>query len=135
MSDRLITDLCPELQPIYKEWLSNCKDAGLNVAAIVTWRSSVDQNAAKAQGLSKAGAGSSPHNCCNDDGSPNSKAFDFGVFEDDGKYVTDGKDPRYTQAAEIGKSLGLVWGGEFHSIFDPDHLELKNWRTDSETMT
>ena len=129
MSDRAISDLCPELQILAREWLAQCKAAKLNVGLIVTWRSPADQNAAEAEGLSNASAGQSPHNCCNTDGTPASKAFDFGVFEADGKYVTDGSDARYQQAAEIGKSLGLVWGGDFSSIFDPDHLELSNWKT------
>ena len=127
MTDRNISDLCPELQIIAKEWLIQCKAQGLNVSIIVTWRSAIDQNTAKAQGLSNAAAGQSPHNCCNPDGSPNSKAFDFGVFEDDGSYVTNGSDPRYEQAAGIGKELGLQWGGDFVNFPDRDHLEMKNW--------
>ena len=128
MSDRAVKDLCPALQPIASAWMAACKDAGLIVALIVTWRSAADQNMAHAAGRSNAVAGSSPHNCCNADGTPGSKAFDFGVFDANGHYVTDGRDSRYTQAAEIWKKLGLGWGGDFHSIFDPDHLELQKWR-------
>lgn len=128
MSDRAITDLCPELQVIAREWLAQCRSARLNTSLIVTYRSAVDQNTAKAQGLSNADAGQSPHNCCNADGSPASKAFDFGVFEDDGMYVTNGSDPRYAQAAGIGKDLGLQWGGDFINFRDFDHLELKDWK-------
>lgn len=122
MTDSNIRDLCPELQSIYKMWLSQCHDAGLAVRAIVTWRSSADQDAAKAKGLSNASAGQSPHNCCDTDGKPASRAFDFAVFAPN--YITDGADPRYTKAAEIGKELGLVWGGDWHSFKDYDHLEL-----------
>lgn len=128
MTDNNISDLCPELQEIYRQWLDKCHDAGLAVKAIVTWRSSFEQDAAKANGLSNASAGDSPHNCCNPDGSANSKAFDFGVFNPDASYVKDGTDGRYKQAGEIGKDLGLVWGGDWHKP-DYDHLELANWKT------
>lgn len=127
MTDNNINDLCPELLAIYRQWMMECIAAGLGVKAIVTWRSSSDQNAAKAKGLSNASAGQSPHNCCDDDGNPFSKAFDFAVFED-GTYITDGRDDRYTQAGEIGEKLGLTWGGRW-SHPDFDHLELKNWKS------
>lgn len=127
MTDNNIHDLSPELLKIYQQWILECTGDGLGVKAIVTWRDPIDQNIAKAKGLSNAAAGQSPHNCCNADGSPNSKAFDFGVFED-GKYITDGSDPRYAQAGQIGKNLGLVWGGDWHHP-DFDHLELANWKS------
>ena len=128
MTDNNINHLCPELLTIYREWLMRCTAAGLAVKAIVTWRSSVDQDAAKAKGLSNAAAGESPHNCCDEEGTPASKAFDFAVFDANGDYVTNGADDRYTQAAEIGKDLGLVWGGDFRKFKDFDHLELANWK-------
>ena len=128
MTDRAITDLCPALQAIYAQWLENCKAAGLQVGAIVTWRSAADQNKAKECGLSNAAAGQSPHNCCDADGNPAARAFDFGVFEG-AVYITDGEDARYGQAAQIAKDLGLVWGGDWISLKDYDHLELANWKT------
>lgn len=128
MTDRNIADLCPAMQTLYAQWLAACTAAGLNVKAIVTWRSPADQNAAHEAGLSNAVAGQSPHGCCDADGNPASLAWDFGVFSTDGSYVTDGTDPRYAEAGAIGKQLGLVWGGDFHSIFDPDHLELADWK-------
>ena len=126
-TDRDITHLSPEMLSLYQQWLAECADAGLSVKLITSWRDPADQDAAKAEGLSNAGAGQSPHNCCDADGNPASKAFDFGVFDEDGNYVTDGKDDRYTQAGAIGEELGLVWGGSWHHP-DFDHLELANWK-------
>lgn len=126
MTDSNIRHLCPELLKIYQQWLMQCIAAGLGAKAIVTWRSSIDQDTAKASGLSNASAGQSPHNCCDDNGDPFSKAFDFAIFEN-GVYITDGKDDRYTQAGEIGEQLGLVWGGRWKHP-DYDHLELANWK-------
>jgi peptidoglycan L-alanyl-D-glutamate endopeptidase CwlK len=127
MADADITHLCPELLVLYQQWLMECIAAGLAVRVTVTWRNPEDQDKAKAAGLSNASAGQSPHNCMID-GQPASKAFDFACFMADGHYIADGSAPEYKKAGEIGKSLGLVWGGDFHSIFDPDHLELPHWR-------
>jgi len=129
MTDSNVNDLCTELLPIYREWMMQCNAAGLAVKAIVTYRSATDQNTAKAKGLSKAASGESPHNCCDNDGNPASKAFDFACFDTDGKYITDGTDDSYRQAGEIGVQLGLVWGGDWSGFKDWDHLELSNWRT------
>lgn len=129
MTDSNINDLCPELLVLYREWLIRCHAAGLAVRAIVTWRSDIEQNTAKAKGLSKACAGESPHNCCSADGLPYSKAFDFAVFDENAHYVTDGTDERYRQAGEIGKELGLIWGGDWPHFKDWDHLELPNWKS------
>lgn len=128
MTDRDVNHLCPELLVLYREWLIRCHAAGLAVKVIATWRSASEQNIAKAAGKSKAAAGQSPHNCTDSKGNPASRAFDFACFDENAAYITDGADDRYTQAGEIGKDLGLVWGGDFKSIFDPSHLELPNWR-------
>jgi peptidoglycan LD-endopeptidase CwlK len=127
-ADRDPNHLCEALRVIYQEWLDRCFDAGLNAKAIVTWRSALDQDMAKSDGLSNAAAGQSPHNCCDANGNPSSKAFDFAIFEGDGVYITDGTDARYRQAAQIGKGLGLVWGGDWLHP-DWDHLEMANWQT------
>ena len=123
-----LTQLCPALQPIAQQWLDNCHAANLKVSITVTWRSAIAQEQAKAAGLSNAGAGQSPHNVCDVNGNPNSCAFDFACFADDATYITDGTDPKYTQAGAIGKALKLVWGGDFISFPDFDHLELAVWR-------
>jgi hypothetical protein len=127
MTDRDPNHLCEPLRVIYQEWLDRCTAAGLQVKAIVTYRSGLDQDVAKQNGLSNASAGQSPHNCTDANGNPASKAFDFGIFEDHGVYITDGTDDRYRQAAEIGEQLGLEWGGRWlHPDFD--HLEMANWK-------
>ncbi len=129
MTDSNIHDLCPELLTKYRQWLIECHAVPLAVKAIVTWRSGVDQDAAQAAGLSKACAGQSPHNCIDTAGLPSSRAFDFAVFDEDGNYIKDGTDWRYTKAGEIAKSLGLVWGGDFvHAKPDYDHIEIFNWK-------
>ena len=136
MADRNVSDLCPELQGLLPVFIANCADDGITVRAIVTWRSATDQNDAKLAGLSNAAAGQSPHNHINAQGLPCSLAFDFGVF-DQGAYVQNGQDARYSKAGAIAKGMGLVWGGDFTHP-DYDHIELANWRqyrSSAETAT
>jgi peptidoglycan LD-endopeptidase CwlK len=133
MADRNILDLDPALQPVARETIdqANAALAPSSVEITTTWRSSAAQEAAKAAGLSNAGAGASPHNCCLADGTPASRAFDFSVFNPDGSYVTDGTDPRYRTVGEIGKSLGLGYGGDWTMEKDhcePDFVISKCWR-------
>lgn len=129
MTDNNIGDLDPVLQPIAHQWLAECSAAlaPSMLRITVTWRSGDEQGAAYDKGLSNAQAGQSPHNCCNENGVAASRAFDFAIFQD-GSYVTDGKDPRYAQAGQIGKTLGLAWGGDWKHP-DYDHLEMADWKS------
>lgn len=126
MTDNALSDLDPRLQIIAQQWLDLCAAAKINVRITVTYRDADAQGAAYDKGLSNAKAGQSPHNCCID-GKPASRAFDFAVFSD-GQYITDGTDLRYRQAGEIGKSLGLEYGGDWHKP-DHDHLQMSSWKT------
>lgn len=127
MTDSDITHLCPKLLVLYREWLIRCHAANLAVKLTISYRSAEEQNIAKAHGKSNASAGESPHNCVDSDGKPSSRAFDFACFDENAHYITDGTDPRYRQAGEIGKELGLAWGGDWNHP-DWDHLELINWK-------
>src|SRR5277367_5582379 len=135
MADRNLSDLAPTFLPIAQQFLDQCNAAlaPSSVRAIVTWRDAADQNAAEACGLSKAGAGQSPHNCTLADGTPAARALDFGVFGSDGTYITRGEDVRYEQAGQIAVSLGMVWGGNWTVETDGcgpdfDHVEQANWK-------
>ena len=128
MADRDLTHLCPALQRLVPVFVQKCLENGITVKIIVTYRDSATQNAVKKLGLSNAKAGQSPHNCIDAQGRPYSKAFDFGVF-DGSKYIVNGSDARYAAAGAIGVSLGLVYGGNWKSMQDMDHLELAQWRT------
>lgn len=126
MTDSNLDDLDADLYPLWKQWDALMTAAPLHHKVTVTWRNAADQNTAHAEGLSNAGAGESPHNCTDDNGKGASCAYDFAIFNDDGSYVRDGTDPRYTQAGVIAEGLGLVWGGRWHKP-DFDHIELKGW--------
>ncbi len=131
LSDRNLGDLNPRFQPIAQQFLDRCNAAlaPSSVRPIVTWRDAADQNQAEACGLSKAGAGASPHNCVDANGNPASLAMDFSVFAPDGAYITRGQDARYEQAGKIAVELELVYGGNWtieSDGCDPDwdHVEM-----------
>lgn len=136
MTDRNITDLAPSMQILAQQFLDDCEAAHLNVKIIQTYRSTAEQDALYQQGRTMPGkivthaqGGQSPHECVNADGTPGSRAIDFGVFTAAGQYVTDGTDPRYRQVGEIGKKLGLDYGGDWpEPKTDHDHLEMPGWQ-------
>ena len=55
-------------------------------------------------------------------------AFDIGVWEG-GKYVDDS--PKYKAVGALGMELGLDWGGNWKSIQDEPHFQLRpDWAAD-----
>jgi len=134
-SDRNIQDLCPEMQTLCLQWLDQCKEAGLNVIITQTYRSKAEQNIDYEQGRSIAGpiitnaqGGNSPHNCTLPNGLPGAKAFDFAIIGDSGALDWNPQDALWQKAIAIGKGLGLVSGGDWHSLKDYPHFELPNWQ-------
>jgi len=125
MTDDL-QNLHPTLRALCETWLKACNEEfsleNCHVAVNhPVWRDPATQAALFAAGKSNAPAGKSKHEAMRD-GKPASRAFDFSCFRS-GVYITDGTDPLYARAGEIGKRLGLHWGGDWHTP-DWDHLEL-----------
>lgn len=83
-------------------------------------RTYAEQDALFAQGrtkfpgsiVTKARGGQSNHNF--------GVAWDIGIFQA-GKYIPES--PLYKKAGEIGKRLGLEWGGDWQSIQDEPHFQ------------
>lgn len=128
MASRNPNDLCPEIRPLFDEWLIRVKAAGHDVLVICTWRPPSEQLAAFLAGKSKRKTG--PHNYMKD-GKPASRAWDFALIIN-GKISWDTKInadndafPDYEELGKIGEDLGLVWGGRWKSLCDADHLQLK----------
>lgn len=132
MADRNVVDIDPAFLPDVNELLADANALGSSavppwcVKVIVTWRDAEDQAKAHECGLSAAGEGQSPHNCTTPAGLPASRAVDFGVFEANGAYVTDGTDPRYAKVGALAEGLGMIWGGSWQHP-DYDHVEMSDW--------
>lgn len=122
MADVRLDDLDPALAEKYQPFVDGCAAEGFTVRIIQGWRDPAYQDQLHAQGISPLTGKTSLH-CCTCNGNPAARAFDFGVFDASGTYITDGKDWRYLVAGQVAESLGLISGGNF-SRADPDHVQL-----------
>lgn len=129
MASRDINALHPILKPLYLQFIADCKEAGIDAFATCTYRSSAEQNELYAQGRTKPGrkvtnakGGQSEHNFTLN-GKPASRAFDIAIRVN-GSLNWDTRHPHWKRAGQIGKALGLVWGGDFKSIKDFPHFQL-----------
>lgn len=98
--------LQPKGAELAKQLIIKTKEAGIVIKVISSLRTIEEQEALYARGRTVPGpkvtnARRSVHNT--------GLAFDVGIFEDD-RYVDDS--PKYKDVGRIGKSLGLIWGGD-----------------------
>jgi len=94
---------------------------GINVIITQGLRTIEEQNELYAQGRTKPGkivtnakGGYSYHNF--------GLAFDFALLKDDGS-VSWNVDDKWKRVAQIGKSLGLEWGGDWKDFKDYPHFQ------------
>ena len=126
------TLLHPELLQIVQQFEARCKAAGLNVLVTETYRTKAEQDALYAKGRT------APGNIVTNCRYPNSPhcwgvAFDFCRNVRGHEY--DDSDGFFRKCGEIGKSLGLFWGGDFRSFVDKPHLELKKYLPNNSVNT
>jgi peptidoglycan L-alanyl-D-glutamate endopeptidase CwlK len=145
-----IEKLRPKTKELCKLFIQKCKENGIDVTITQTDRSIDLQNAYYAQGreslsevnakrkavglspitekenksiVTKAKGGTSPHNF--------SLAFDFVPIKNGIAQWNDIS--LFKKCGEIGKYISvdgysLEWGGDFKSIKDYPHFQLKNWK-------
>lgn len=126
-SERTIATLLPELWPYARALVLQAHAAGIVIKVISGLRSYDEQNALYAKGrtapgpvVTNARGGYSNHNF--------GIAFDIGVWEG-GKYL--GDSPKYKAVGVIGTELGLEWGGNWKTIKDQPHYQLRPaWATE-----
>ncbi len=117
----MLAALTPELCSLAKRHLDSCREAGIDLLVVQGYRTLQEQTALYETGRGPGGGrkvtnarpGSSWHNF--------RRAYDVAVVEG-GKI--NWNSPKYTEAGNIGKSLGLLWGGDFKSVRgDLGHFE------------
>lgn len=130
MSSRSIDDLHPILKPLCIQFLADCKAEGIQAFLTCTYRSSKEQDELYAQGrtapgrkVTNAKGGQSQHNTTLN-GKPAARAFDIAIKGPGGALNWDIHHRHWKRVGEIGKSLGLNWGGDWTSIKDYPHFEL-----------
>jgi peptidoglycan L-alanyl-D-glutamate endopeptidase CwlK len=121
-SERVISTLHPRLRDKARQLVQSASTKGIKIKVISGLRTYDEQNSLYAQGRSSSGkivtnarGGYSNHNF--------GVAFDVGVFSTDGKYIDES--PAYKTVGQLGKALGFEWGGDWSSIQDQPHFQLR----------
>jgi peptidoglycan LD-endopeptidase CwlK len=126
-SEKTIATLRPQVQPIARALVQKAAVSGICIKIICGLRTYAEQDALYAQGrtspgniVTRAKGGYSNHNF--------GIAFDVGVFEGN-KYLSDS--PKYKAVGVLGSDLGLEWGGNWKTISDQPHFQLRpGWASD-----
>jgi len=126
-SEKAIATLLPEVQPIARALVQKAAANGITIKVLSGLRTYEEQDALYAKGrtapgpkVTNARAGYSNHNF--------GIAFDIGVFEGT-KYL--GESPKYKAVGVLGMDLGLEWGGNWKTIIDQPHYQLRpEWAKD-----
>jgi peptidoglycan L-alanyl-D-glutamate endopeptidase CwlK len=126
-SERVIATLLPEVQPYARALIAKAAANGITIKVISGLRTYDEQNDLYAQGRTKQGkivtnarGGYSNHNF--------GIAFDIGVFEGS-RYLDES--PKYKAVGALGTDLGLEWGGNWRTIQDEPHFQLRpKWAPD-----
>jgi peptidoglycan LD-endopeptidase CwlK len=120
-SEKVIATLHPRLHDLARKFVLASAEQGVTIKLISGLRTYAEQDALYAKGrtapgprVTNARAGYSNHNF--------GLAFDIGVFSG-GKYLPES--PEYKKVAHIGKWLGFEWGGNWTSIKDEPHYQLR----------
>lgn len=120
-SEKTIATLLPEVQPFARALVHKANVNGVKIKILSGLRTYEEQNALYAQGrtapgnkVTNARGGFSNHNF--------GIAFDIGIFEG-AKYL--GDSPKYKAVGVLGMELGLEWGGNWKTIVDQPHYQLR----------
>lgn len=120
-SERVIASLHARVQPYARALYFKAREHGMTINIISGLRSYAEQDALYAKGRTRPGdivtrarAGYSNHNF--------GIAFDVGLFERN-QYL--GESPMYKAVGALGEELGLEWGGNWRSIVDQPHFQLR----------
>ena len=116
----------PRLQEAFQQLLVKCSARGLTVGLGECFRTVAEQDALYAQGRTEPGSivtyakGSSY-------ASQHQWGIAFDFYRNDGKGAYNDSDHFFQRVGEVGKSLGLGWGGDWTSIVDKPHFYLPDW--------
>ncbi|WP_082055753.1 LysM peptidoglycan-binding domain-containing protein [Geobacillus kaustophilus] len=120
-ADKKLQNVHPVVAAKARQLISQAYKKGINVIITQGYRSIEEQNELYAQGRTKPGkivtnakGGYSYHNF--------GLAFDFAILNPDGS-VSWNVDEKWKRVAQIGKSLGLEWGGDWKSFPDYPHFQ------------
>lgn len=103
-----------------------CQERGLLIGIGETLRTEAEQDALYAKGRSATGS-----IVTNAKGSTYSSMHQWGIafdfYRNDGRGAYNAADNFFERVGEIGKSMGLEWGGDWTGIKDMPHFQLPDW--------
>lgn len=118
--------LKPELNQLASSLIEKAKEQGINLILTSGYRTSEQQQRLYDQGrltegpvITNAKPGKSKHEI--------GEAFDVAVIDENGRPSWPEDNSLWKRIGDIGKSIGLVWGGEFKTP-DRPHFELKSYK-------
>ena len=121
-TESCLATLLPAAQKQARKFMAVCRDKGIPLKIVCGTRSYAEQDSLYARGRTVPGpivtserGGYSWHNF--------GIAWDIGVFDEAGRYLSES--PLYAVAGEIGKSLGLEWGGDWPATGQEGHFQIK----------
>ena len=114
----------PKVKALALELVKRAYHEGINVQITSGFRSYAEQNRLYAQGRTAPGSvvtnargGQSIHNF--------GLAIDYVIVSEDGSKAIWVVNDKWRRVADIGKSLGFQWGGDWKSFVDPPHLDFQ----------
>jgi peptidoglycan LD-endopeptidase CwlK len=120
-SEKNIATVLPEIQPLARALVQKAAANGIVIKIVSGLRTYTEQDSLYAQGrtapgnkVTNARGGYSNHNF--------GIAFDVGVFSGS-SYLPES--PKYKAVGVLGMDLGLEWGGNWTSIVDQPHFQLR----------
>lgn len=123
---RKIEDLHPVLIEKVHKLSALCKNSGLEIGIGECLRTAEEQDALYAKGRTAAGS-----IVTNARGSTYSSMHQWGIafdfYRNDGKGTYNDTDGFFGKVGEIGKSIGLEWGGDWVNPVDKPHFQLPDW--------
>lgn len=123
---RNIGDLHPELREKVFVLKSLCKNRGLLIGIGECLRTKAEQDALYAKGRTAPGKV-----VTNAKGSTYSSMHQWGVafdfYRNDERGAYNDSDDFFKKVGEVGKSIGLLWGGDWKNPVDKPHFQLPGW--------
>lgn len=105
------------------ELIQACKEEGIEVQILETYRTPELQNTYKKRGVSRLSGGESKHQY--------GLAVDIVPIINNKQQWNNKK--LWTKLGKLGESLGLQWGGKWKKLYDPGHFEWKCTVSDLKT--
>jgi peptidoglycan L-alanyl-D-glutamate endopeptidase CwlK len=133
MASRKLEDLSPEMRVMAISFLAHCRVEGIDLLVTCTARSNAEQAQLYAQGrtapgrrVTNARPGESAHNVTGEGGKAAAEALDVVPLRG-GKPVWEDTDPIWLRVGEIGKSVGMKWGGDWQTFKEYPHFQNQTW--------